>query len=300
MARFNARLITPPREEEEVYPYRRVWRSIVIETGAVFGVAAVLYVLLAILHLGLPQILVQPTNVVLALLPLLLWLVFSWWSEHLVREPRRGLLLTLVVGALTANAVGIPLINGFLQIDRWLPLSSAVNRIAGYTLTVGIVQETLKYLVVRYLAWPDRFRTRWDGIAYGAACAVGYATVANLHFVLDTPPLPYIAAARVFDTLVLHLVASSIVSYGLSELRFNNPTPLLLPTTLALAAFITGVAVPVRAGLVNATLSLDVSSTRLIFGLGFSLALLVAIMGTLAFLLNAAERYAREIEVREV
>ena len=54
MTRYNnPRLLTPPREEEEVYPYRRVWLSIVIEIGVMLGITVALYVMIGYLNMGL-------------------------------------------------------------------------------------------------------------------------------------------------------------------------------------------------------------------------------------------------------
>lgn len=264
------------------------------------GIAGALFMFFNVLGLRLPDYLQTPANVALALTPLGLWIIFSWWQERFVPRPRQRLITVMIVSALAANAIGIPLVNDFLQVDRWLPLSSAIARIIGYTFTVGIVQEMLKYLVVRYTVWPEQFRIRLDGVAYGAAAATGYATVLNLNFVLTSTPPPDVAAIRIFSTIALHLVTSTIVGYGLAEVRFSQPSPFLLTITIALAAFITGVAIPIRAGLVNATLSLDVSATKPLQGLAFSLALLIAPSFALAFLFNSAERREREVAFREV
>ncbi|MBZ0283301.1 MAG: PrsW family intramembrane metalloprotease [Anaerolineae bacterium] len=296
MAIFNPRLLTPPREKEEIYPYRRVWRSITIEGGILMGIAVGLYIAIEILGINIPSSLYRIVALLIALLPAILWLLFSWWQEYSVPQPRSRLLTVAIISGLAANAIGVPLINEFFQVDKWLPLSSAIDRILGYTFTVGLVQEFLKYLVIRYTVWPNQFRIRLDGIAYGAAAAIGYMTVLNLHFVASNTATPDVVAARIFATFALNLVTSIIVGYGLSEVRFSNSLPLLLTLMIALSAFITGVAVPVRAGLVNAPLSLEVSMPRALFGLGFSVILLIAPCFVLSFLFDSAERRAQEAD----
>ncbi len=309
MTTFDPGLLMPPREEEEVYPYRRVWRSIAVETGILFAVALVFYVLVNFLGFQLPPQWVEPLNLILSFTPLALWLIFSLWQERFVLQPRQRLLTVVVVSALAANAVGLPLVNNVLQVDRWLPLSNAITRIVGYTFTVGIVQEMLKYLVVRYTVWPEQFRVRQDAVAYGAASAVGYATALNFGFVLSGAPSPDTAAIRIFSTIALQIVGSLIVGYGLAETCFSRPSPFLLTIAVAWAAFLAGVTIPIRAGLVNATLSLDAagnnlllntSATRPLQGLGFSLAMLVVPLLLLLFLFGSAEQREREAAVREV
>lgn len=273
------------------------------------GIAVALFVVFNVLSVQLSASLRMPVNVGLVLMPVGLWLALSWWPERFALQPRQRLLTVMIVSALAANAIGIPLINDFLQVGRWLPLSSAIARIIGYTFTVGIVQEMLKYLVVRYTVWPEQFRNRLDGVAYGAASAIGYATVLNLHFVLSNPASPDVTANRIFSNLALHLVTSLVVGYGLAEVRFSQPSPFLVTLSIALAAFITGIAIPIRAGLVNASLSLDVnatnpllntSATKPLQGLVFSLALLIALSLALAFLFNSAEQREREAAVRGI
>jgi hypothetical protein len=290
---YNYRLITPP-EEEEVYPYRRVWRSIAIESGIVLAVAGLAFVVFSLLNVRLPRTFAQPANALLALLPFGLWLIVSLWREQFALQPRKRLLAVAVVSALVANGVSIPFIEGVFQPERWLPVGSAISRIVGYTFTVGIVQEVLKYLVVRYLVWPDHFRTRLDGVAYCAASAVGYATMLNVQFVLSGIALPEIVAIYVFGTLAVNLAGSIIVSYGMAEVRFDNPSPFLLTTSVALAALVNGIIIPVRAGLGNAAFSLRGGVSAPIFGLGLSAGVLLAASILVAFLYSSTERRERE------
>jgi hypothetical protein len=70
--------------------------------------------------------------------------------------------------------------------------------------------------------------------------------------------------------------------------------------TLALAAFFTGISIPVRAGLVNASLSVsDSISPRSLFGFGFSVVMLIAPAIAMLFLFGTAERHAAEAAGRE-
>lgn len=294
MSGFSTRLVTPP-EEEDIYPYRRVWRSLGLEVGILFGIGAVIYSLLGLIGLTVPGALQRPLMVVLALLPLLLWAAFSWFAERFAEQPRPHLLVVLVVTMLAANAVGVPLVNDFLQVDRWLPLASAFDRIIGYTFTVGIVHVMLKYAVVRFVAWEQHFRVRLDGPAYALASAVGYVTVLNLHYIAANPTAPLdVVALRVFNTVALEYATSLLIGYGLAEVTFSQPTPLLLTLLLMLAATVTGIVIPLRAGLVNANLLLGVSAPSPLQGFLFSLAVVLAVSFALGYLIENADRQDRE------
>lgn len=291
-----SRLLTPPKEEEEIYPYRRVWRSIIIEMGIIFSVTAALFVLVSILGVSLPASIHQPLNYLLALVPLVSWLILSWLPEHSVPRPRVRLMSVLVITALVANAVGYRIIEDIFFDNEWLSLANAIDRIIGYTFTIGVMQEGLKYLVLRFLLWPDFLRTRLDAVAYAEAAALGYALVASLQFISDGSPTPDMVAARVFSIVVIHLAASVIISYGVAESRFGDANFLLLPAMFAMGAFVTGLAVPLRSGFVNADIAVSqFVIPRQIFGIGFSVALLVAALVPIAFLYDNAERQEREM-----
>lgn len=296
MGTYDPRLlITPPREEEEVYPYRRVWPSVLFEMAGAFGLGLVM--LLAVRFVTFPPALKQPAALLIALFPAVLWVRFSWLSERAALEPRQGLLLVAVIAALAANAVGVPFINNVLRPDEWLPLSGAVSRIIGYAFTLGVVHEFIRYLVVRFTVWPGQYRTRLDAVAYGAAAAVGYATVLNLHFVLSVDPTPDIAAVRVFDELVRQVAGGIVVGYGLAEVRFNaRPFPFLLAAAIAFATLITGITIPVASGLANVTLSVDspVTAASPLRGFLFSALLMVSVAAALVFLYNTAIRQDQE------
>ena len=294
MTAYNPRFLTPP-EEEAAFPYRRVWRSVAVELLALLAIAALLYGLFNFLPVSLPERFLLPVNLVIACAPLGLWVVFSLLVERTVPEPRRRLLAVAVVAALAANAVGLRLVNDVMQVDRWLPMASALTRILGYTFTVGIVQEAIKYAVVRYFVWPDEFRTRIDGVAYCMAAAVGYATVVNLNYVLSTPGIaPDVTALRVFDTIAVHYATSAVLGYGLAEVTFSRPSPLLMTLALALAATVNGVAIPLRAGLVNASLTFEHSLGQPLRGLGFSGGLALALALAVGFLIENADRADRQ------
>lgn len=276
-----------------------MWFSIIAEAGILFAVTVALYVVVNILGVSIPAELRQPIDIIVALLPAGLWTVFSLLRERAADQPRARLAAVAIVSALVANAVGIPFVETVFQPDRWLPLGSAIERIIGYTFTVGIVQELLKYLVVRYLAWNSDYRDRYDSLAYCAASAIGYSTVATLRFALTGNPSPDVIAAYTFDTISISLAGSFIISFGLAEVRFGRPFPFLQMVTLALAATVSGAGIPLRTGLVNASFSLLGAFPAPLFGIVLSALILVGAGVIVAFFYRNAEREAREALGRE-
>lgn len=294
MTDYRARLLTPPREEEEIRPYRSVWRSLIIENALYGGFTALCFVVFGLLALQLPQGLRQPVNIVVSTLPIVLWVIFSLFAERLVPQPRRQLVPVFLFSVLVARAIGQPLVTEFLRVQDWLPLDSALNRIMGYTFTTGIVQVGLGYIVVRTFTWDD-LRDRYDTLAYAAAAALGYGLLPSLEFALTGNPNPYVVAAHTFITMTLLIISNCIVAYGLASIRFDESPSLFMPFTVALGSFITGLGLPLFAGFLNATFSLGGASVqRHIFGIGFTGGLLGAGLSLIYVLFTYAERQARE------
>jgi len=276
-----------------------VWASIAIESGALFTLCTGVFVAFSVIGITLPTLLVQAIKVLLVLLPVLLWLIFSLWQEQRVPLPRQRLFAVMIITALAANAIGIPFIDLVVQPERWLPIAPITVRIAAYTIIIGTLQEFIKYMVVRYASWRDHFRMRLDGVAYTFASAVGYATVLNLQFILTTQASPDAVALYVFETMALSAAASIVVAYGLSELRFAAPSPLFLPLSLVIASAQYGGIIPIRANFVNAGFSLTGGFPKPLIGLLLSLGILIVVSFTFAFLFDRAERAAREAEAAE-
>jgi hypothetical protein len=295
-------LLTPPREEEDVYGYRPVWRSLIIESTLLLIMSTALLATGRNLSQSLPSALLSIVTLVIGTTPILLWMLFSWRAENAVREPRARLLALVVITALVARSIDEPVIEQFLKVEQWLPLSSAIERITGYTVTVGIVQSTIIYLTIQ-LTLPRRaFRIRDDGLAYGIASAIGYVTVTNLQ-TLASSGVPQLDSfvLRMFGNYALHIAMGLVIGYGVTTTYIGQPIVLNMTFYLLLSSILAGIVIPIRAGLVNPVFSLDfqrslVSAPRPLFGLGFSILVLLVPCLILYFLIRSAER--RETEAR--
>lgn len=293
VANFTPDLLTPPREEEEFNPYRNAWRSIYFEMGLLIGFSIIAYIIFIFLGISFPPTITLYINILIAILPALLWLYFSAWKERSVPEPRQKLILVFIISGLIANAISIPFLNEYLNVSSWLSQENAFNRIIGYAFTVGIVQEVSKYLVIRHVTWFN-YRNREDSIAYNASAAIGYGTVVCLQFSITSDISSGAVALQVLHIIVVHMVASLIMSYGIAELKFNPSSLILLPLLLIIAAFTTGIAIPIRTGLINAGFALGISYQNLLFDLIFSIIFLIMPIVAIVFLYNTSERRERE------
>lgn len=295
MSYYRPRTSAPP-DDEIINPYGQVWLPIAIQVGIVLMIVAAIYLVFRFFTPTLPRLVVQIVDLILALFPFALWLLVTTLAERRAPQPRPRLLMVALVTALAANAIALPLIEGVYQVERWLPFAPTLNRVLGYTFTIGVTQELIKYVVIRYAVWRDHFRTRLDAVAYGVASAVGYATVLNIQLALTGDSNLDIVGIRVFDNLALNIAGSILIAFGTAEMRFERPTPFLMALMVALGAFLTGVVIPLRTGLTNSAFSAQaaINAPSLIFGTIVSLIIIVAIAVPTALLFATAERRQRE------
>lgn len=296
MSLNTPQFITPPTDEQERLPFRPVWRSLLIESGILFGLCISTYTVFNLLAISIPSTLETYISITIVFIPLILWIMFSLIAETRVPSPRQKLFTVVLLTSLVANSIGYPIITKFFIVESWLPLEPAINRIIGYTLTVGITQELIKYLVIRFSVWPEYFRVRVDGVAFGIAAGIGYATVNNIQFVSLNSITPIdVTAFKVVANYALQISTGMLVGYGLSEVYFSNSSPIFQPIILLLGSIITGIAIPIHSGLTNTTLSISsVNAPRPLFGLGFSIGLLIIVSIIIAGLVRNADRLEQE------
>ena len=276
-------LLSPEEEVEEIYPYRRVWRTLIIEMVLLFVlmigiVVAIQFGVVEDRYLGL-----LGTGMVFA--PIGLFYLVSIRGERRALEPRSGLLTTVLVSGIVANGVGVPLVNLIFTPEQWLPEAGFFTRVLGYMFTVGVTAEVLKYAVVRYTVWPNAFRMRVDGVAYGVAAALGYATVFNLRDMLLEQPTLSAGTYQVVTAVYWHVSIGAILGYFLAELAIGRPSLIWLPLGLVIASFLNGIYAAFRGIAIVGGLGNRAIGGVLVIT-GFS----IVVLGIMAFLIDSADR----------
>ncbi|MDW8299705.1 MAG: PrsW family glutamic-type intramembrane protease [Anaerolineae bacterium] len=281
-------LLTPQREDSDRYPYRRVWRTAWLEAVLLLGIATTLVFGMRLTELRLPADLERTLSFAFGLLPLSLWLSISYIAERRALQPRRNLPAVVTLGGLAASGVAVPLTTLFAP-EEWLSTASGLDRIVGYTLSVGIVHEFLKYAVLRYSVWRTDFTTRLDAVAYAMAAAVGFATALNIHFALNNTLNLASAALRMTEIALAQIAISPILGFVLYELRKPNVFILTPMLGVLVAALFNALSIVIRAGLIVSNVSRTSTANNAIYGLGMALFLVVVLFSALSFLVRAAD-----------
>jgi len=281
----------------ESYGIVPVWRRLSLLFIFLSAICAILVSAGEALTITLEADLRRAFSLMLAALPVILWLLIAVLPELRVERPRRRLLGVAVVSGLTASALGLPLAQAFFVVDQWLPLQSVFQRIVGFTLTAGMLDVGLKFVVLRYLIYPQALRVRSDAVAYALAAAIGYSFYLSLELVWRLEPTWNHAAIYVLSSFTIQAASCLYIALGIIESYFADAFPLVLPVNLLVAALIAGLAQALLPGLLSGPLSQAGSADRPLFGLMFLLAASIASVGTAYFLYANSERRQREAYV---
>lgn len=178
------------------------------------------------------------TGILMALVPAAVWLTFFYRRDRLEPEPKHLVLQMVILGALLASAVGVPLVDGLFDVPNWLSSSPAWAQLLGGFLIVGMTQEFLKYAAVRFsVYYAADFDEAIDGIIYTTAVAVGYALVLNINFVVSSGGVDLGSGAiRIVLTTLAQASFAGVVGYFLGRMKFEKRPLWWMPLGLLLAA----------------------------------------------------------------
>ena len=178
----------------------------------------------------------------LAIVPAAIWLGFFYRRDRLEPEPRTMVLGEFFLGLLVATAIGIPLVDQVFDVGSWLFASPLVH-LAGGILIVGAIQEALKYLTIRLSVYGSReFDERTDGIIYGTAVGLGFATALNVAFVVESGGVDLgTGTIRIVLTSLAHASFGGVIGYFLGRQKLEPRPVWWMPAGVALAATLNGI-----------------------------------------------------------
>ncbi len=221
-----------------------VWRAGLVEIVGLLVYVAVAELIVAALNPTIGREMLLPVGIVLAIVPAAIWMAFFYAQDRAEPEPRHYVLAVGALGALLAAAVGQPFINDIARVPQWLG-HDMLTEILGAILIVGFTQEFLKYAAVRYsIYYSNEFDERIDGVIYGTAAGLGYATFINIAMVANSGG---IAAeqlgAGIIRIVIVTLVQASLgglTGYFIARAKFDDEPLWWMPAGLTLAAVING------------------------------------------------------------
>lgn len=160
------------------------------------------------------------TLILVSLSPGLFWLWFFLRQDKFRPEPKRLIALTFFLGCLsTIPAAILEIIFTFGGLlDAQTDLATVAT---GMLLVVGPIEELCKFGAVRLLAYRSLyFDEPMDGLVYGAAASLGFASLENVFYVLNYGPEVMLLRAPL--STVAHLVFGSIWGYALGQHQNSN------------------------------------------------------------------------------
>jgi RsiW-degrading membrane proteinase PrsW (M82 family) len=162
-------------------------------------------------------------GVFLALAPALVWIAFFFERERAETEPKQLIIRTFVFGALAA-VLATFLARPF--VEEIIPqLPNLIVRILATILTVSLLQETLKVAMVRYVVLvTNEFNRHPDGIVYGLAAGLGFATVLTLDFVQRSAGAvePLQLAIRAVENVLVHSALGAVSGYYIGRVKIDG------------------------------------------------------------------------------
>lgn len=204
---------------EEVSYRRSVWT-----TSAITLIALAIFV-------AISAIMPRPTGrasllvlgLFISVVPAVIWMAFFYQQDHTEREPKRLVVRMFVFGALGAAALATGLTE-FVEGQMIAPIPSVVVRLLLTIFSVALLQETVKVAMVRYVVLgTNEFDRHPDGIVYGMASGLGFATVLTLAYVLQSGAvIPLAAAVRAADNVLVHGVLGAISGYYLGRVKIDG------------------------------------------------------------------------------
>ncbi|NND77346.1 MAG: PrsW family intramembrane metalloprotease [Flavobacteriales bacterium] len=156
--------------------------------------------------------------------------LYVYFSDKYEKEPISlfvaayfaGVISTLPAGYM--NFYGERVVQRLFQYIEFGTLEIFFEKAIFAFLIVGAGEETMKFLALRAGSYSRKsFNEPFDGIVYGAAVALGFASLENLFYVFEGGVET--AIARMFTAVPMHACAGIIMGYYVGKAKFSN-TPI--------------------------------------------------------------------------
>lgn len=237
------------------------------------------------------------TGVLMALVPAVLWLAFFYQQDRREPEPKGLVIEVFILGGLLAAAIGIPLVENVFAVSSWMYDNFWVN-LAGAVLVIGFSQEFLKYAAVRFSVYSmAEFDERTDGIIYATAAGLGFASVLNIAFIVNSGGANLgMAAIRIVLTSLAQASFAGITGYFLGIDKLDRKPAWWMPAGVLLAAVLNGLFFTVWGNLTTGRINSSGGFINPWIGLVLAVVLAVSVMAVLSWLIR---RYQVRVTQKE-
>ncbi len=202
------------------------------------------------LFVGVSAVIPRPTgqaelltlSLFLAFIPALVWIGFFYFQDRAEPEPKRLLVRVFAFGALAAGAAAVPFAVQVAN-EAISSIGSLAGRLVLTIMTISLMQEVLKVAMVRYVVLgTSEFDEHPDGIVYGLASGVGFATVLTIAYVLESGGvLPLSGSIRAVDNVLVHGALGAVTGYYIGRVKIDGKQLPWLATGVAMTTLVNGI-----------------------------------------------------------
>lgn len=176
---------------------------------------------------------------VTALAPVFVIIIYIYLKDKYEKEPKRLLLYHFLLGAIISIIITTILYYVF---DIFFPLlnhTSIFEQFIKAFFIVGFTEEFSKYIIVRYVAQPNKaFNEPFDGIVYAVMVSMGFAATENIFYVMESGYET--ALLRAFTAVPAHATFGILMGFYMGKAKFSNNKSVFNLTGLLLAILFHG------------------------------------------------------------
>ena len=276
-------------QQQPVAKQRRAWwQSAILSVIVVLVLVGVVVGLDSAIKPQMSGTSLMLVGVLLAIIPAVLWLIFFYFQDRLEPEPKKEVFKIFLVGLALAGAIGIPLTDQLFQVQNWLH-RSASSLILGSFFVIGAIETIIVYVTVRFFIYDaDEFDERTDGMVYGTAAGLGYATALNIQFILGSGGAALGGAeVNVAEVALAHAAFAGVLGYFLGRAKMEREKIWWLPLGLLLAVLLNGLFTILRSQVEIGSITMGVASALpSVAGLILAGALAVIVAVVITYLIN--------------
>ena len=180
-------------------------------------------------------------GVLLAMVPAVLWLYFFYQQDRLEPEPVGNVARMFFLALALAGAFGIPLTDQLFAVQDWIYRSDLITWLASIFI-YGAAGAFFIYATVRIFMFDlPEFDERTDGVIYGTAAGLGYATALNLQFILSNGGAA-LGTGEIFvaEVALAYAAFGGLLGYFLGRAKLEHEPVWWLPAGTVLAAVLIG------------------------------------------------------------